>query len=219
MPTKLVSQFPKQALRLGLVCAVALLAVAPGAQAADYDVTIYNASPQIFSPPLVVSHQAGVRIFKVGSPSSAELAALAEDADAEGLIALLQTTDGVRDVVIGGGPILPGGSMTIRVDAGGSARIFSVLGMLVTTNDTIYSARQKVTRSKTFYGNAYDVGSEANTLNCAHIPGPPCGNPGVRVTNGAEGAVTISQGINRGSLRAFDWRNPVMKVTVKRVDG
>jgi len=56
----------------------------------------------------------------------------------------------------------------------------------------------------------------ANTLDCAHIRGPPCGNPGVRVTNGAEGAITISQGINRGSLRKFDWRNPVVEIRVER---
>lgn len=217
MHTKSFRLFSKRASRLGLAGALILLAAASGAQASEFDVTIYNASPQIFSPPVVVSHQAGVRVFEVGSAPSDEFAALAEDADSEGLIALLQTTDGVRDVAIGDGVILPGGSATVRVDAGGSARVFTVLGMLVTTNDTVYSARQKVNRSKTFYGNAYDAGSEANTLSCAHIPGPPCGNGGVRVTNGAEGAVTISQGINRGSLRQFDWRNPVVKVKVKRV--
>lgn len=219
MPTKSPTSRFAKLLRLGLVCAIAVLAAGTAVQAAEYEVTITNASPQIFSPPVVVSHQAGVRVFQVGSAPSAELAALAEDADAEGLIALLQTTGGVRDVAIGDGVILPGESATVRLDAGGSSRVFTVLGMLVTTNDTIYSARSKVTRSKTFYGDAYDAGSEANTLSCNHIPGPPCGNGGVRVTAGAEGAVTISQGINRGSLRPFDWRNPVMKVLVKRVDG
>lgn len=203
--------------KLALVCAVAVLGLAAAGYAADYDVTIYNASPQVLSPPLVVSHQSGVRVFELGEAPSDELAALAEDADSEGLIALLQTTDGVRDVAIGGGVIPPGQSATVRVDAGGSSRVFTILGMLVTTNDTIYSATQRVNKSKTFYGNAYDVGSEANTLSCAHIPGPPCGNGGVRVTNGAEGFVSISQGINRGSLRPFDWRNPAVKIKVKRV--
>ncbi len=207
-------------LGLALVCAVALFGAfgATGAaDAAEYEVTVYNASPQILSPPMVVSHQSSVSVFEVGSAASDELAALAEDADAEGLIALLQTTSGVRDVAIGGGLILPGSSATVRVDAGGSARTFTILGMLVTTNDTFYSATERVNRGKTFYGNAYDAGSEANTLSCSHIPGPPCGNGGVRVTAGAEGAVTISQGINRGTLREFDWRNPTVKIKVKRV--
>ena len=208
---------PAKTLAIALACAVSMLGAAAGVQAAEFEVTVTNASPQILSPPVVVSHQSNVRVFEVGSAPSDELAALAEDADAEGLIALLQTTSGVRDVAIGGGVILPGESATVRVNAGGSSRVFTVLGMLVTTNDTIYSARERVIKSKTFYGNAYDAGSEANTLSCAHIPGPPCGNPGVRVTNGAEGAVTVSQGINRGSLREFDWRNPVVKIKVKRV--
>lgn len=205
-----------KSLTRGLLGALALVAVAAGAQAAEFDVTITNASPQILSPPVVVTHQGNVSVFEVGDAPSDELAALAEDAEADDLIALLQTTDGVRDVAIGGGVILPGESATVRVDAGGDAKVFTILGMLVTTNDTIYSARERVVKSKTFYANAYDVGSEANTLDCAHIPGPPCGNPGVRVTDGAEGVVLISQGINRGALREFDWRDPVVKIRIKR---
>ena len=204
-------------LRLTALAAIVLAGLAGIASAAEYEVTITNASPQILSPPVVVSHQSNVSVFEVGEPASDELAALAEDADAAGLIALLQTVDGVRDVAIGGGVILPGESATVSIDAGGSSRTFTVLGMLVTTNDAFYAATERVNRGKTFYGEAYDAGSEANTLNCAHIPGPPCGNGGVRVTDGAEGAVTISQGINRGTLRPFDWRNPVVKVKVKRV--
>ncbi len=119
---------------------------------------------------------------------------------------------------MGSDVILPGESISIRVDAGGNRRVFTILGMLVTTNDSFYSTRGRVVNSKTFYGPAYDAGSEANTLDCAHIPGPPCGNPGVRVTDGAEGAIKISEGINRGNLRPFDWRNPVVKVHVRRVN-
>ncbi|MDH3745413.1 MAG: spondin domain-containing protein [Acidobacteriota bacterium] len=218
MQTKPYPNKAARTLYFGFVCAMVLFGATTAAKAAQFDVTVYNASPQIFSPPIVVSHESSVKVFALGSAPSAELAAVAEDADSEGLIALLQTTAGVRDVAIGDGVILPGESATVRVEAGGGSRVFTVLGMMVTTNDTIYSARQKVIRSKTFYGNAYDAGSEANTLSCAHIPGPPCGNAGVRVTSGAEGVVTISQGINRGSLRPFDWRNPSVKVKVKRIE-
>lgn len=204
---------------LSLTAFLALAALPSVAGAADYDVTVTNLSNQILSPPVVVSHRPAVAVFQAGEPASDELAALAEDAAADGLVALLGTTDGVRDVQIGGGVILPGESMTVRVDAGGNRSVFTVLGMLVTTNDSFYSARRSVRRSATFYGDAWDAGSEANTLDCAHIPGPPCGNPGVRVTDGAEGRVKISEGINRGSLRPFDWRNPVVKVRVVRIGG
>ena len=205
--------------KVGMLVLALVLAVAATpsvAEAADFDVTITNLSNQIFSPPIVVTHQPRVSVFRAGQAASAELAALAEDADSAGLIALLQTTGGVRDVGIGDGVIMPGESMTVRVDAGGNQRTFTVLGMLVTTNDTFYAARQAVRKSATFLGNAWDAGSEANTWNCAHIPGPPCGNPGVRVTDGAEGAIKISEGINSGELRPFDWRNPVVQVRVAK---
>ena len=205
--------------RLGALLLTLILglgASASVAEASAFDVTITNLSNQIFSPPIVVSHRASVSVFKAGEPASDELAAMAEDADAAGLIALLGTTSGVRDVGVGGDVIMPGQSMTVRVDAGGSHRTFTVLGMLVTTNDSFYSARKSLRKSATFTGPAYDAGSEANTWDCAHIPGPPCGNPGVRVTAGAEGFIKISEGINRGSLRPLDWRNPVVKVRVER---
>jgi len=205
--------------RLGVLLLTLILglgATASVAEASSFDVTVTNLSNQIFSPPIVVTHQASVSVFKAGEVASDELAALAEDADAAGLIALLGTVSGVRDVGVGDDVILPGQSMTVRVDAGGSHRTFTVLGMLVTTNDTFYSARKAVRKSATFTGAAYDAGSEANTLSCAHIPGPPCGNGGVRVTAGAEGLIKISEGINRGSLRPFDWRNPVVKIRVQR---
>ena len=140
MRTKSSTHHIAKTVQLGLICSAGLLLAAAGAQAAEFDVTIYNASPQIFSPPVVVSHRSSVRVFEVGSAPSDELAALAEDADAEALIALLQTTDGVRDVVIGDGVIMPGKSATVRVDAGGNSRVFTVADLPVTTNDTIYSA-------------------------------------------------------------------------------
>ena len=200
----------------GVAVALGLGAAPSIVQAAEYEVTIYNLSNQIFSPPVVVTHGSGLAVFEAGDAPSAELAALAEDADAEGLIALLGTLGGVRDVGVGAGVLPPGESMTVRVDAGGSRRTFTVLGMLVTTNDSFYAASGEVRRSQSFYGPAWDAGSEANTWSCAHIPGPPCGNAGVRVTAGAEGVIKISEGVNQGSLRPFDWRNPVVKVGVRR---
>lgn len=113
MQTKPPQLLRSHTLRLGLAAAVALLASAAGAQAAEFEVTIYNASPQIFSPPVVVSHRSSVSVFEVSS---------APEGDSE----------------------------------------------------------QDLLRRR--------------------------------------GTVTISQGINRGSLRPFDWRNPVVKVTVERAN-
>ena len=64
----------------------------------------------------------------------------------------------------------------------------------------------------------YDAGSERDTEACAHIPGPPCGNAGVRVEEGAEGHVALDGGIlGAGDLdpAEWDWRNPVLEVQVE----
>ncbi len=72
-----------------------------------------------------------------------------------------------------------------------------------------------------FYSPAYDAGTEVNNEMCAYIPGPPCGNGGVRDTAGAEGYVYVSNGIQgTGDLdpAVFNWNNPVAKIMVKRVN-
>ena len=63
----------------------------------------------------------------------------------------------------------------------------------------------------------YDAGSERDTEACEHIPGPPCGNAGVRVTDGSEGHVALDGGIvGVGDLdpAEWDWRNPVLGIQV-----
>ena len=71
----------------------------------------------------------------------------------------------------------------------------------------------------TLYAKAYDAGSEVHTESCDHIPGPPCGNPGNRLTEGAEGYVYPHSGIHGGEdLDPFmwDWNNPVALITIER---
>jgi hypothetical protein len=67
---------------------------------------------------------------------------------------------------------------------------------------------------------AYDAGSEMNDELCSNIPGPQCG--GAPFSMGlAEGYVHISRGISgEGDLAAsaYDWRNPVARVSVSRMD-
>lgn len=186
-------------------------------------VTVTNAtSGQIFSPPIVVVHDSSIQLFQVGQPASPELAGVAEDADAGPLLALLGTLPEVYDVNVGDGVILPGESRSVEVTVRGGSPVISVVGMLVTTNDAFYAATTTPVASRFNPGrvvaNAYDAGSEANTESCEHIPGPPCGNGGVRVTEGAEGFVHVHGGIHGvGDLMpsTHDWRNPVAYVTVE----
>ena len=186
-----------------------------------YDVTITNLTQgQIFSPPIVYSHRGRFALFTPGQPAIPELAGLAEDAAGEDLLALLGADPWVADVAIGDNVVLPGESMTVRVESPWGFRTISALGMLVTTNDAFFSGSTSVSfAGKTIYTQAWDAGSEANTQDCDHIPGPPCGSGGVRVEDGAEGYVYTHAGIqDRGSLdpAVHDWRNPVAKIEIKR---
>lgn len=218
---------------LGLTAAALALTLIPTSAwaqigAPEYEISITNITQaQILSPAVVATHRAGAyNIFEVGSAPSDELAALAEDAIAGPLMEKLMGVDGVLDVKLMtgvNGPILPGETATMKVAAVGQFRNVSIVSMLVTTNDAfmgLLDVRGPSFGTGTHYAIAYDAGSEANTESCEHIPGPPCGNPEVRVTEGAEGFVYVHSGI-QGETDDFgsryDWRNPVAKITITRV--
>jgi hypothetical protein len=215
------NKFPKPWI-LGAVALMSLLALSAVASAQTYEVTITNLTKgQIFSPPIVYTHRSSFDLFTPGEPAIPELAGVAEDAASEPLIALLSAEPRVADVAAADGLVLPGESMTVQVEARGRARNITALGMLVTTNDAFFAAEKSVPAfSTSVYATAWDAGSEANTQDCAHIPGPPCGNGGVRVEDGAEGYVYVHTGIqDRGSLSPedHDWRNPVAKIVIRHV--
>ena len=201
-----------------------ILSVAPAlANGPTFEVTITNLTKgQILSPPIVYSHKWAFRLFTPGRPARPELAGVAEDADSEPLLALLMAEPRVNDVSIADGVVMPGQSTTVRIAIDGNSRIISTLGMLVTSNDAFFAARKGAPFQRTtLYAEAWDAGSEANTQDCAHIPGPPCGNGGVRVEDGAEGYIYTHAGIqDRGSLSAedHDWNNPVARIDIRRVN-
>lgn len=189
-----------------------------------YEVTVTNITRgQIISPPMVISHNRHFELFRLGDPASPGLAALAEDADATILANELDASEFVYDFNNEGGPIKPGLSAKIEITTRRGFERISVAGMLVTTNDAFFAVRGANVRSKddvAVDARAYDAGSEVNTEQCDYIPGPPCGNGGVRDTEGAEGYVYIHSGIHDiGDLdpAEFDWRNPVATIMVQRV--
>ncbi len=173
-----------------LVC----LLTAQVALAADrtWEVTITNVTAsQIIGPPVVATHNHKARIFRAGKPASDELAAIAEDADSSGLLAALEDDENVLSVAAGSGPLFPGDSVTLMVTTSGDFQRLSAVSMLVTTNDAFFGVDSHILhdgrKDTSIDAPAYDAGSEANDELCASIPGPPCGNPFVRVTAGAEG--------------------------------
>jgi hypothetical protein len=197
------------------------------AAGAGYMVTITNLTyDQIISPPVVVVHDERFRLFQPGQPAGGELAALAEDGMTGPLVGLLEVSTGVTDYAVAGGGIPPAGSVTVELSARGQGKMLSLAGMLVSTNDafvgldghTLSSGFAAAFGAPSVGAPAYDAGSEANTESCDHIPGPPCGSPGVRVTDGAEGFVHVHRGIRGvGDLdeSAKDWKNPVARIRIE----
>jgi hypothetical protein len=221
---------------------LALAALAPASLADDPEgnpfrasgygvvVTITNLTKgQIISPPVAVIHRPDFRLFEPGQPASDELAALAEDGMTGPLTDLLEASSEVISYGVAGDGIMPGQSAEILVDASRSWSELSLAGMLVSSNDAFVGLSGERLPSylrsgrftHTLYAGAYDAGSEANTESCDHIPGPPCGSPGNRVTEGAEGYVYVHSGIHgTGGLdpAMWDWNNPVAMITIERAD-
>ena len=225
---------------MSTVCIIVLLALASGATGLaqeTYKVTVHNLTRgQLITPPLVVVHDSSTSLFSVGQPASAELATLAEEGNPVPLLEATMGMDGVFDTAVAFGPgdppvIPPGQSASVTVESTYGYRLLSVVGMLATTNDTFFAASgvqipprvtlfQPPPRSVTVNAPAYDAGSEANSESCEFIPGPPCGNHAHDPAE-AEGFIYISNGVRgTGDIDAVegDWRNPVARVTITRVD-
>ena len=214
---------------LGLCAAGAALLSGAGnaAAASEFEVTVTNLTRgQRFTPILVASHKAGVRLFELGTPASPELKTLAEEGNVAPLTTLLLGNPNVLDVVNSGGLLDPGKSVTQRVSTRGSV---SVAAMLIPTNDGFFAVNDAEGPNGhdtiTVFSPAYDSGTERNDETCASIPGPnfvECGGPGGGgAPGGGEGYVHIHAGIHGvGDLNPAlrDWRNPVARITIRRVN-
>jgi hypothetical protein len=189
-----------------------------------YEVTITNLTrAEAFTPILVATHRGDVSIFEPGSPASDELAALAEGGDTAPLTALLQANDRVVDIQQTGDLLVPGASVSVQVMATAGARSISLASMMIPTNDGFIALNNVAVPLRgeiTYYSPGYDAGSEPNDELCISIPGPVCGGEGGSPGTGGEGYVHINSGIHGiGDLapEIYDWRNPVAKITIRRM--
>jgi hypothetical protein len=192
-----------------------------------FRITITNLTRgQVFSPPIAIGHNGNFRLFTLGDPAMEELAALAEGGATDPLVELI---DGRYPSVVFDGPILPGASASETVEMG-RFRLITVAGMLVTTNDAFFAARDiwfLGRRNVTVEAVAYDAGSEINSEDCQDIPGPPCGAPpNDHPDIEAEGYVHVHAGIHgfnpEGDVSSLnpavsDWNNPVAKIRIQRI--
>lgn len=198
--------------------------------AASFEVTITNLTRgQRFTPILVASHKAGVKLFELGQPASPQLAILAEEGNVAPLADLLNSMPAVLDTADSGALLNPGASVTVSVKTQGDFHHISLASMLIPTNDGFIAlngvAGPRGPHAETFTSVAYDSGSERNDELCASIPGPffmECGGPGGGGApgGGEEGYVHVHAGIHGvGNLNAAqrDWRNPAALIVVRRV--
>ena len=218
--------------RLSLLTASGALlwGTAAAALAVEYEVTVTNLTrDQQFTPILVATHKEGVRLFELGSPASSQLKTLAEEGNVAPMTALLLGNSNVLDVVNSNELLDPGKSVTQRVRTRGGFDNVSVAAMLIPTNDGFFAVNDLEGAdgqdSITVVSPAYDAGTERNDETCASIPGPnfiECGGPGGGgAPGGGEGYVHIHAGIHGvGNLNPAirDWRNPVAKITIRRVN-
>ena len=194
-----------------------------------YTVTITNQTHgQLFAAPLAVSHTKQVRLFTVGEPAGAALAAIAEGANTGPLVEMLQPSADVGDVVradLFPPKMDPGTSATLTIMAGGDFKWISIVGMLNPTNDGFFAVQgvkiRKDFKPVVIDANAYDAGSEPNDELCPNIGGGFCVGQGPSPEAGGEGFVHVHPGIHgEGDLRRknFDWRNPVAKISIQRAE-
>ncbi len=189
-----------------------------------YSVRITNLTQgQIFSPPIAISHDSNFVLFNLGEPASDLLYPLAEGGDTSPLINAISADSAVYDYDSADGVLLPGDSVTLEIEAQGKTRYISLAGMLVSTNDAFFAASQIRVPSRgkaEVMAKAYDAGSETNSEECAYIPGPPCGNGGVRDFTDAEGYVYIHAGIHGTAdldIATKNWQNPVAKIVIEKI--
>ena len=146
--------------------------------ARQYRVTVANLTRgQPFTPPAVALHSPDVEVFAVGEQANEPTQALAENGNLDPLVELIQETDSIRAAAVADSFLVPQSDpgetglpyyATMHLGADASATHLTFASMLVATNDGIVGLDtvplpKRVNVSRTYYVNAYDVGTERNT--------------------------------------------------------
>jgi Spondin_N len=196
----------------------------------EYRVTIKNLTAgQTFSPPLLITHTVEFLLFNLANPASEGLTNLAEAGETEDLVN--EVGSALVDTAIADAPLGPGQAVSLTISGHPNVDFITMAAMMLPTNDSFVALnRVKLPVRGWFYRmlQAYDAGTEENDQNCAHIPGAHCGGEGFSVESG-EGFVHFSSGVHGAggedkdgfeilSEYEYDWRNPVAKITVQRVN-
>jgi hypothetical protein len=213
--------------RRGSVGTVTVTRVAP---VANFGVQVENLTGgQYFTPVNFAAHGRDADVWSLGKAPSPGVAAVAELGGVGVLADELQAAiddqgKGVSGVIdADAGPIAPGETRDYSFST--SERQLSLVSMIICTNDGFAGLDSKWLptpgNSRTYYLQGYDAGAELNTENRADlVPAPFCNGPGG--TGEDQPEIDGFNRINRhptlrgvGDLpSSFDWRGPVLKVTV-----
>lgn len=220
----------------------ASLSAAPSANAVDLDVQITNLSNAIYLTPfLVAAHPAGNNLFLTGQPASANLQAMAEGGDIDGLVTDVTALGATIVENPAGGLLAPASSIQFNMNTDGTSNDhLSAVAMLLPTNDAFAGLNAieipTVPGTYVFDVPAYDAGTEANdelitgggAPGAAGIPADPGGlagtggtgaagtdaNPNVHIHRGSLGDTDAAAGNSDLDSRVHRWLNPVVRVTI-----
>jgi hypothetical protein len=212
-----------------------------------YRITITNATHgQPVAPSVIATHTDAFQLFELGpAPKAGDpryddyfaLAAMAETGYPFRVLDRVADSGGVWDAVAlptNRTPpvLLPGESNSTTISASGDAKYLTAVAMLGATNDAVYAVRgvelpKGMHDSLHVFATAYDVGSEANAESPATVGalGSTEDDPvsGIGINEGGEGFIHVHAGIHgvggAGGLdpATYDWRNPVVEVTIERI--
>ncbi|CAN0081199.1 unnamed protein product [Ascophyllum nodosum] len=183
---------------------------------------------QPFSPVLVVAHTSDVALFQEGLPASDAIKLMAEDGDNSALLELVESDDVapyICGVAVGEAPLFPLEttrlSLTVDDEICGDNAKFSLVSMLINTNDAFVGIDTDDLETTKVFPPAYDAGTEAINELCTHIPGPACDADSGNFEDGpGEEYIHINRGVHGvGDITAsvYDWRNPVAEMSVARL--
>lgn len=209
----------------------AVSAVAGGEK--TYKVTVTNLTTgggQLMTPFVVATHQGSFNLFQRGQHASNGVQQVAENGGVPVLVAELEANSRVGDVSVAapaaGPPVFAGQSVSTFVTSTPGDRKLSVIGMLICTNDGFGGVNRvdlPGNGKATYYGRAYDAGTEINTEAYEDLV-PPCDGSGAAgMTNpalGQNGTVQPHagiQGIADLSVASHGWSGPVIKVEVELI--
>eukprot|EP00904_Undaria_pinnatifida_P007222 jgi/Undpi1/362/HiC_scaffold_1.g00358.m1 len=208
----------------GVLSALAL------SNAAEYTARVRNLTyMQPFSPPLVVAHTQAmqdVALFREGMAASDAIKLMAEDGDNSALLTALASADYspyICGYTVSDAPLFPGetwrGTMEVDESICGEDAVFSVVSMLINTNDAFVGVdSERLSGGSKSFPPAFDAGTESNNELCSHIPGPACDmDSGNEQDAPGEEFIHVHRGIHGEedlSTRVYDWRNPVAEVFI-----